>query len=151
MFKLSVFFINSGKLFHREGPANEIAFLTHVCLAKGNFKFCKFISCIYSTTWSKFKRFVTDKFECNSFYTMINSSSTLYHSKVLFRYVMHIMQSYAKSYAFILHDLHFLFRFFSKIRVPTWTCLIKMSLNKRITEHSSKFSAQESIFPIKEL
>ena len=43
------------------------------------------------------------------------------------------------------------FRFFSKIRVPGWTCVINMLLNKRIAEHSSKFWAQKSIFPIKEL
>ena len=78
--KLSVFLINSGKLFHRVGPTNEKAFCPMFLLRKGNFKFCRFISCIYSTIWSKFKNFfqvirasVIDKFECNSVYTLINS------------------------------------------------------------------------------
>ena len=31
MFKLFVFKINSGKLFHRGGPANEIAFCPNDC------------------------------------------------------------------------------------------------------------------------
>ena len=56
MFKLFVFLINSGKLFHREGPTNEKA-LPQVCLAKRDFKFYKFISCIYSTIRSKSKNF----------------------------------------------------------------------------------------------
>ena len=71
---------NSGKLFHREGPTNEIAFCPMFDLRKGIFKFFKFISCIFSTLWSKFKnsfqKIKTDVihiFECNSVYTLINS------------------------------------------------------------------------------
>ena len=39
MFKLSVFKINSGKLFHREGPTSEIAFCPVFVLRKGILSF----------------------------------------------------------------------------------------------------------------
>ena len=41
---------------------------------------------------------------------------------------MYFAQAKAKSYAFILHNLYFLFCFLSKIRVPSWTCVIKAFL-----------------------
>ena len=63
-------------MFHTEGSINEIAFCLMFVLQKGILiKFCKFISCIYSTMWSKFKNFiqiirtsVIHKFTCNSVY-----------------------------------------------------------------------------------
>ena len=39
VFKLSVFLINSGKLFLREGPTNEIAFCSMFVLRKGILSF----------------------------------------------------------------------------------------------------------------
>ena len=55
----------------------------------------------------------------------------------------------AKAYAFILRYLYFLLRFFIKIRVPGWTRIIKMRLNKNIAGHSAKLFCEISIFPVK--
>ena len=43
---------------------------------------------------------------------------------------MHFVESKAKPYALILHDLYFLFGFFGKIWVPSCTCMFKIWLNK---------------------
>ena len=120
-------------------------------------KSIKNFSCTYPTIWGKCKNFihiikasVRDRIIGYSIYALINvlllvgnqfinlnSSPDIY---VLFK---------AKTYAFVLYNLYFLFRFFIEIRVPGWTCIIKMWLNKSIAEHSSKLFCQISIFPIK--
>ena len=67
-----VFLVNSGKLFHKEGPTKETALCSMFVLERGMLNF-------YCTISSKFKKIqimrtsVIDKFECNSVYTLINS------------------------------------------------------------------------------
>ena len=79
MFKLSVFLINSGKLFHREGPTNEIAFCPMFVLRKGILSFANLflVSILQCGVNLKFlqiiKTSVIDKSECKIVYTLINS------------------------------------------------------------------------------
>ena len=135
------FLINSGKLFHREDPENEIAFCPMFVLWERILFFislfllpilqCEANSKILfkNLNWVVLIHWLTHLLVGNQFIDLKSSS-----------YVMHLVQSLAKTYAFLLNNLYFLFRFFSKIRVPGWTCVIKMWLNKhRIVEHSSKF------------
>ena len=44
VFKLFVSLINSGKLFHRKGPTNEIAFFYFLCLFCNKEQIQKFVS-----------------------------------------------------------------------------------------------------------
>ena len=135
--------------------------LSAPCLSRKNrFKFCKFISCIYSTMFSKFKNFfqiirtcVIDKFGCNSVYklTLLLVSNQFINLKSYPDYVMHLIYFQVKSNVLILHILYFLCHIFSKIRVPGWTCVIKIRLNKCTAEYFSKFLAYKSVSPIKEL
>ena len=58
VYKLFVFLINSGKLFHREDQQMKI-FLPHVSLAKKDFNFFQIV-----------RTSVIDKFECNEVYAV---------------------------------------------------------------------------------
>ena len=58
VFKLFVYLIESGKLFHIEEPIQEIVFYPHVSFAKRIFKLEKVIPCAHSTTWRKLNYFI---------------------------------------------------------------------------------------------
>ena len=85
----------SGRLFHKEGPMYDKVVCLVFCpvLAKRVLKFCKAISLVYSTVWSKFKNFiqinraaVVDKLESYWIYTLVNSyfsRQPIYRSKLV--------------------------------------------------------------------
>ena len=65
--------------------------------------------------------------------------------------MMHFVESKAKPYALILHDLHFLFGFSGKIWVPSCTCIFKIWLKKCKTKHPTKLWCWKYAFAIEEL
>ena len=146
---IRVFLINSGKLFQREEPTREIAVCPMFVFSKRHFNFFKFISCIYSTIFSKFKNFFQIKEQVllknlnvimfihwltlllvgNQFTDLKFSSDMWCTLSSLRQNLMHLF----------CRTCIFFFFFFSKIRVPGWIWVIKMWMNKCIAEHSSKF------------
>ena len=77
--KLFAFLIESGELFHIEGPLKEIVFCPMLVLKNGFFKLRKVIFHAYPTMWGEFKNFVQiirttviDKVVGSSIYALFN-------------------------------------------------------------------------------
>ena len=49
----------------------------------------------------------------------------IYWYKLSKRWMLHLFESKTKPYAFFLYNFHFLFHFFYKIPVPSWTRIVK--------------------------
>ena len=147
MLKLSVFSINSGKLFHREGPTNEIAFCPVLVLPKGILVLQIYFLCLFRNV-EQIQKFLSDDKD-RRYWTNLNVIFLIHWSTLLLVGNQFINLKFSSDMWYILSNLRqnlmhlfciiCIFFFVFSVRVPGWTCVIKMWLNKRIAEHSSKF------------
>ena len=131
--------MGSSRLLHKGGPMQDKVLYPHVSLVKRLLKPCRTISCVYSTVISlKGQLLLTNSkvIEFMHWWTLSLVGNQFINLK---RCMMNFIQSKAKRYAFILHNLYFLFCFFSKIWVPGWARVVKMWLNRRTAKHFTKF------------